>query len=80
MPDRPNLKRKIMKITIKYPNGVNMQLDDQIRHLANLNNGVFTGSGVFLETSERDIAFEFETKRDYTKFINNLAPFISVNQ
>ena len=66
----------MITVKLKYPDGLNSQLDDQIYHLAKSNNGDFIGSGVTLATQERDMEFDFKFETEGVGFSAGLAPFI----
>ena len=58
----------MIRLNVEYPGGINFQLDAQLRHLALINNGKFSGSGVTIKTKIRDIQFEFGIVADAEKF------------
>ena len=69
----------MLTVKLKYPDGLNSQLDDQIHHLANNYHGDFIGSGVTLATQERDMEFDFKFGTEGVGFSAGLAPFIKTN-
>jgi len=66
----------MITVKLKYPDGLNSQLDNQIFHLAKSWRGDFIGSGVTLATQERDMEFDFKFKTEGENFSARLAPFI----
>ena len=68
----------MIQASLTYPDGINAQFDAQIIHLANISNGEFVGSGVTLETKERDMIFKFNNDEDKDKFRLMLNPSIPI--